>query len=99
MGTLAALHYGSFRKGFVLGFSAVYLTWALTGMIYPTIWVYLILVTSFRVPMGWPILISTIYTGVATAIEVRFCDPVQMRHGDGGYPWHMAGDLGQALSV
>lgn len=100
-GTLGALHFRSCLKGLPLGFGAVYITWALTGMIYPAVWGYLITVFWFRSRMGWPIMASSVYTGLMTMVEVKLCDPVSMRNvgGNRGFPFHIIADAGQATTV
>lgn len=108
--TLGSLYFNSFPKGCTLGFGAVYLSWGLTGWIYPAVWGYLLTVFVFRSIMGWPIVLSSVYTGIMTVLEVKFCDPVGLRTlsslGWIGAPAvayathaHIVADMGQAASV
>jgi len=101
--TLGAFYFESWLKGAVLPFCTVMGVWHFTGMIYPTVWVYLLLVAFFRSKLGIVVVASSFLTMMITGMEVKLCHVDAIRSATAysmeDFPWHVLGDGGQILTV
>lgn len=101
--SLGAFYSESWIKGGILPFIIVMGTYYFTGMIYPTIWVYLPFVAMFRSKLGWIAVAGSFLTMALTGIEVKLCDVAAIRsdtvYSMGAFPYHVLADAGQILTV